>query len=90
MCSFACREEIFSNASEQPEAVASTPSAQAAVSSLLGGIPCPVFSPLDYSIGFAKLLQVQNRCSSDYFLSDLSTSGRNKYVLRLKGMNSKF
>ncbi|BDA41504.1 hypothetical protein COCOBI_02-2850 [Coccomyxa sp. Obi] len=54
---FACREEIFSIASEQPEAVASTASAQAAVCSLLGSIPCPVFSPLDYSNGFVKLLQ---------------------------------
>ncbi len=58
-CSFACREEIFSDASEEPEAVASTPAAQAAICSILGNISCPVFSPLNYSNGFAKLVQVQ-------------------------------
>ncbi|KAK9908962.1 hypothetical protein WJX75_005246 [Coccomyxa subellipsoidea] len=54
---FACREEIYSSASEQPESAPTTPEAQADVRSLLGSIPCPVFCPLDYSNNSAKLLQ---------------------------------
>ena len=61
-CRFACREEIYSSASEQPESAPTTPEAQADVRSLLGSIPCPVFCPLDYSNNSAKLLQVHIFC----------------------------
>ena len=59
-CRFACREEIHSAATEEPEPALVTPAAQTAVRSLLGSMPCPVFSPLDYSNNSSKLLQVQH------------------------------
>lgn len=61
-CRFACREEIYSSASEQPESAPVTPEAKADVRSLLGSIPCPVFCPLDYSNNSAKVLQVHKLC----------------------------
>ncbi len=56
-CRFACREEIHSAATEQPEV---TPAAQTAVRSVLGSMPCLAFSPLDYNTNSSKLLQVQH------------------------------